>query len=135
GGVYAGPGVNNNVFDPAQAQFGINSINYTYTDINGCNASAAGTIFVSSCTAIDENTSSGFLIYPAITHDFVFIKSTALHQTNMIVKVLSAEGKICYTPFLNQSSEIDLRSCAPGMYTVVIETANKVFKQRVAKIE
>jgi gliding motility-associated-like protein len=46
-GTYAGPGVQNGIFNPANANSGANTIRYTYTGNNGCNADTSFTINVS----------------------------------------------------------------------------------------
>ena len=46
GGLFTGNGVSNGSFDPAIAGIGTHNITYTYTDINGCIASAAQTVTV-----------------------------------------------------------------------------------------
>lgn len=48
GGVYSGPGVSGNVFNPLTAGAGTHSIVYTYTDANGCTVSASSSITVYS---------------------------------------------------------------------------------------
>ncbi|GGW32916.1 PKD domain-containing protein [Arenibacter certesii] len=61
GGVYSGPGVSKNIFDPSIGS-GIYAIVYTYEDINGCVNSATKTIQVGSPIAnasvivVDANT-------------------------------------------------------------------------------
>lgn len=50
GGVYSGVTVQGNQFFPPQAGVGTFVITYTYTDENGCSASALGDIFVDACT-------------------------------------------------------------------------------------
>jgi hypothetical protein len=49
GGNYSGAGVNSNNFDPAVAGIGIHTITYSYTDGNGCSASATQNITVKNC--------------------------------------------------------------------------------------
>lgn len=39
GGIFSGPGVNNNIFNTGQANIGLNTIVYTYSDANGCSGS------------------------------------------------------------------------------------------------
>ena len=46
GGVYSGTGVNGNVFNASIAGAGIYTLTYTYSDANGCEASATNTITV-----------------------------------------------------------------------------------------
>lgn len=48
GGVYSGDGVTGNQFDPAAAGLGIASINYTYTNSNGCSNTATSLVTVNS---------------------------------------------------------------------------------------
>lgn len=54
GGTYSGPGVTDNNFDPAVAGVGTHSITYSYTDANGCMASANGDITVEMMQAPDN---------------------------------------------------------------------------------
>ncbi|WP_037300092.1 hypothetical protein, partial [Runella limosa] len=46
GGVYSGPGVNGGIFNPASANIGVNTIQYSYTTAAGCTASCSFTITV-----------------------------------------------------------------------------------------
>ncbi len=52
GGVYSGPGVSSNMFDPSVAGVGIHTINYTYVDINGCVGSDNSNIQVISSSTV-----------------------------------------------------------------------------------
>jgi hypothetical protein len=53
GGVYSGPGVVNNQFDPGVAGPGNHVIFYTFTASNGCSATANNQIFVLDCGGCD----------------------------------------------------------------------------------
>jgi hypothetical protein len=48
GGFYSGSGVSANIFDPAAAGEGIHSIQYSFTDANGCTSLASSPITVSA---------------------------------------------------------------------------------------
>jgi hypothetical protein len=48
GGTYSGTGVTAGNFDPATAGVGTHTITYSYTDVNGCNATATDLITVSA---------------------------------------------------------------------------------------
>ena len=53
GGTYSGPGITiSPQFDPTQAGAGIHTITYTYTDVNGCTASASDVITVNDLPAV-----------------------------------------------------------------------------------
>ncbi len=60
GGTFSGAGVTGNTFDPSVAGVGIQTITYSYTDGNGCLATASTTITVNSLPTVDAGT------YPAI---------------------------------------------------------------------
>jgi hypothetical protein len=50
--VFAGPGVvNGTSFDPAQAQFGMNTLSYTFTDANNCVVNGTVGVFVNAAPA------------------------------------------------------------------------------------
>ncbi len=59
GGTFAGPGVSGTTFDPAIAGTGIHTITYSFTDANGCSATANTTITVNALPVVDAGT------YPA----------------------------------------------------------------------
>src|SRR5690606_13345059 len=63
GGIFSGPGVTGNSFDPATAGEGTHTITYNYTDANGCSASATTTITVNPLPVLDAGT------YPPVCVD------------------------------------------------------------------
>jgi len=56
GGTYSGPGVNGSIFNASSAGVGTHSLTYTYTDGNGCNASATNSIQVYNLPIVSWNT-------------------------------------------------------------------------------
>ena len=56
GGTYSGPAVNNGVFYPSQVTPGSYNITYSYTDANGCSATASTAIVVTSVPNVDMTT-------------------------------------------------------------------------------
>ncbi|MBI3136522.1 MAG: gliding motility-associated C-terminal domain-containing protein [Bacteroidetes bacterium] len=52
GGIYSGPGVSGSSFVPSTAGVGSHAVNYTYTDGNGCVASAGQSIIVNNLPAV-----------------------------------------------------------------------------------
>ncbi len=56
GGSYSGTGVNSGNFDPQQAGSGIHTINYTYTDANGCTDDASQPVLVNDAPDINVST-------------------------------------------------------------------------------
>ncbi len=60
GGTFTGPGYSqaNGQFNPSQANIGVNTITYTYTDANGCTQSATVDIVVNQSPAINITASA-----------------------------------------------------------------------------
>ena len=59
GGVYAGPGVTGNIFDPSVAGPGVHTISYQYTNIQGCIAVAVEDIEVYESPLVELDLSVG----------------------------------------------------------------------------
>ncbi|MDB5283498.1 MAG: hypothetical protein JWO06_2573, partial [Bacteroidota bacterium] len=64
GGIYNGPGVINDTFDPSLAFIGDNVVNYIYTAANGCISRDTADFTVKVCTGIAETGSVSIEIYP-----------------------------------------------------------------------
>ena len=61
GGIFSGPGISGNSFDPALAGAGNHTITYTYTNGNGCISSASSQVQVSVCPLFTTLTLKIFL--------------------------------------------------------------------------
>ena len=46
GGIFSGPGISGNIFNPATAGAGTHSITYSYTNVNGCSNSSTQSVIV-----------------------------------------------------------------------------------------
>jgi hypothetical protein len=63
GGLFAGSGVSGDYFYPDQAQLGVNTIYYTFTDTNGCVSEAANIYMNVLATPVVQFTSSLNSVY------------------------------------------------------------------------
>ncbi|MBX7093182.1 MAG: T9SS type A sorting domain-containing protein [Flavobacteriales bacterium] len=100
GGVYSGPGVVGNTFDPAVAGAGTHTLTYTYTDGNGISNFATSNITVSSsacvpttalttasCGAVNLSMSSYIYcdnVYQAQDYEFEFTNSGLGYSQNRV---------------------------------------------------
>ncbi|MCD4683108.1 MAG: T9SS type A sorting domain-containing protein [Bacteroidales bacterium] len=122
GGEYTGPGVTNNVFDPAAAGLGTHTITYTYTDINLCTNSAIDSITVTPYTGvIHQDGQRTVNIYPNPTYgsfrvqlyseetDFVNIKIY-----NSLIELVWEMNNVIIHNKLTQM--IQLENHPPGIY-------------------
>src|SRR5690606_22250651 len=64
GGIYTGTGVSSGNFDPSVSGAGSFPITYSYTDGNGCSATAQSEIVVDPCLSVEENEKWNMSIHP-----------------------------------------------------------------------
>lgn len=122
-GTYSGTGVTGgNVFNPATAGTGNVTLTYSYTDPNGCSASATRLVTVSSCLSLDELSATGLSLFPNPANSFVTIKSTSAQMN--YVTVYDQAGRLVGQSKLEGVTEynLDLTKFANGVYNVEIVT-------------
>ncbi|GEO07435.1 hypothetical protein AAE02nite_50990 [Adhaeribacter aerolatus] len=137
GGIYSGSGVNNGIFDATEAGVGTHLITYSFTDANGCTSSAVQNITVATCTnnkAIEVI--SNLILSPNPTTGEVRVKATVQEKTDLVVKVISLDGKIVLEKkFPNVEGEfdkvIDLKGIARGIYLLQNITDRGMVKKRL----
>jgi hypothetical protein len=70
GGIYSGPGVSSGSLSPTTAGNGTHAITYSYTDANGCSATATASVIIDPCTGIISNSeATGVSVYPNPFHE------------------------------------------------------------------
>ena len=60
-GIFSGPGINGNYFDPVASGPGTFNIQYSYTDVNGCTNNAVQAVIVTACATYVTLNLSAFL--------------------------------------------------------------------------
>ncbi len=129
GGSYEGPSVVSNSFNPAIGP-GQYTIQYTYTDINGCSNTASQTIMVNGCNtgSVSENGLALVEFYPNPTFSSVTLvapeklvgRKIYLHDLN---------GKLLLElTLLNTKETINLEAFASGSYFFKIEDEVNTYK-------
>ena len=130
GGVYSGRSINAGVLNPANAPLGNNTIRYTYTDSNGCRASATATlIYVAGCSLGIEilQSDAQISIYPNPAFDILFVKgNTKIIGTT--VSVYDVQGRLIKSLDISvEQTAISLSNMSAGLYTVIIsDTSSKM---------
>ena len=129
GGSYSGTAVTAGQFDPSVAGYGTFTINYDYTDGNGCSGNAAQNITV-GCAGLDEVTGNVLAIYPNPTSG-QFTISSSLELISEI-KVYDETGRLVQVISKNENQvNIDLSTCADGIYSLEIQTALGTARERI----
>ena len=121
GGQYSGQGVTNGAFDPTQSGTGDIEITYSYSDANGCTASASYWVYVDICMGIDPSSPTVAMpvAYPNPAHDRVLVQWPGEVQ---LVSILDVTGQVLQT-FVpdGKQMELDLNGLASGVYFIRLD--------------
>lgn len=134
GGVYSGPGVSNNWFDPAVAGLGTHQIVYTYTAAStGCDNSAEQPILVDVCDGIYDQAGEFLRIYPNPTSGLFQLEFTAIGKVD--IQVINLPGVVVYQTSLSSqgrvSESMNLTDLESGFYFISIKTRDKTIVQKL----
>lgn len=136
GGVWTGPGVTGNTFDPSIG-LGTNTPTYTYTDTtNGCAASATITINVNACVGVDEVVKDQELnVYPNPNNGLFYVAAN-MDITTLIIEVVNLEGKVVYSSKTSNVQagsvqQLDLSTQKSGVYLLRINADQQQSTQRI----
>jgi hypothetical protein len=122
GGVFSGPGVSSNVFDPNAAGLGTHKIYYTFTNAENCTAKDSSTILVETCTGIVDVASKGFQakLYPNPTKGWISLNLHSETQRKITFEILNMIGQSVYKESINLENQllktIDMTSYPNGSY-------------------
>jgi Zn-dependent metalloprotease len=131
GGVYSGPGVTGNSFDPTIGA-GNYAASYSYTNANGCSATDILNLAVSICTDIKAfATAAGLNIYPNPAKEYIIV--TAASGANLMIT--DALGKIILIKEITSAEEkININQFAKGIYFVEVQDNSKaVYRTKIVK--
>ncbi len=129
GGTWSGPGVTGSMFDAAAANIGFNVINYTFTDVNGCSASATDSIWVDLCLDVASLADNTFMFYPNPTAGILNIITNGDYATILVTDALGQQVTSVVTN--SGTTQVDLSDCANGMYFVRVEQNGTYTTKRV----
>lgn len=132
GGIYSGPNVTGNIFDPTSMPAGAYRIHYSYNDVNGCINTAEDTIFVTACTGIKEISQGHISVYPnpATSNLQVSIAGENASQGRYIIT--DTEGREILNGTLTENQfSINISEIEKGVYFLAIHTNEQRYVTRI----
>lgn len=136
GGVFSGPCVTGNTFDPGCASAGANMILYTYTDpVGGCTVTDT---FITNITIVAIDASEmleGFSFYPNPGHRNFKVRFNMEQPGPVGFQVVDALGRQVYKKQEDLSSgaqeiSLVLPEVSPGMYYLKLEIDGNTYSER-----
>jgi hypothetical protein len=132
GGVYSGPGISGNQFNAMMAGLGNVTIDYTYTDGNGCAATASDVVLIDICSGIEVNAAP--VSVSAVPNPTTGELSVIWPGDVKTLEVFDASGRIVMSENVSgkSSTGISLSGLAAGIYQLRL-TGEEVHYLKVVK--
>lgn len=132
GGVFSGAGVVGNTFSPGTAGVGMHVITYTYTDGNGCIGFATDSIFVHTCSEINELINDSDITISPNPFNTKTNISFSQEQKNSTVKITDVLGKeIKIINFTGKELIIEKEEMQSGIYFINIKTDRGIVSKKL----
>jgi hypothetical protein len=140
GGTFSGTGMVGNIFSPAGAELGENTITYVYTDSFGCEGIATQVIYVSLCTGIetvDGEDLNSLVVYPNPASEGIHISFTSQLNGTGTLRIIDVLGRNIKSEVLKistgqNSASINLEEIAKGDYIILLQNGNNILKEKVS---
>lgn len=116
GGTWSGPGVAAVTFDPAQANLGMNTVVYSYTDgSTGCSAMDSLSLYVDVCTGLSSAANTTFTLFPNPNNGTFTVTSSG---ENVLFEIVNVNGEVVKTFRSNTTVQTVELNLAAGMYVL-----------------
>jgi hypothetical protein len=131
GGTYSGTGVSGGNFDPSTAGVGIETITYSYSDVNGCSNTATNTINVEECLGLNETEMAVISVYPNPTTGKLTLSNIS---GNAVYTIVSVSGQVVLSGVVSQAlTTIDLTAMENGIYVLQLTQEQGLQTIRIVK--
>ncbi|WP_207433528.1 T9SS type A sorting domain-containing protein [Sabulibacter ruber] len=137
GGTYSGPGVSNNQFHTAEAGEGTHTITYTYTNEQGCTATASQTLTVGNCLGVEDDLQAASLrVFPSPAQDELTVTLTLTKKEEVSILLTDLKGHVIYklavsAPAGEFKRIIPVQTLPQGMYLLQYRTPNATASKKV----
>lgn len=117
GGVLSGDGVVNNMFNPMNAEVGMNTVTYTVTNEFNCTASDSDEVMVDDCTVLSESGTPFYSVFPNPAKDFAYVSVGEFCH----VALVNATGAVLRQMKVSGPCVFDLSDVATGIYVMKMQ--------------
>ena len=135
GGIFSGPGVSGNQFDPSIAGAGVHDISYTYTDQNGCSKTTNQTTEVEEYTGISSILIAGLInVHPNPNFGVFFISIPEGCEGSCKFELLESTGRKLDEVLFEQSTvnnEMKFTVSQSGLYILRAVNSNGTWTGKV----
>lgn len=121
GGIYSGPGVVGNDYDPTITGIGSDTVYYSYTDNNGCSAVAYDVFVIDACLGLSENSYKQMSIelFPNPANETFSIRAENITE-DFSIEIKDLKGANVYysssVAALNRT--VSIKDLSPAVYSV-----------------
>lgn len=123
GGFFSGAGVTGAAFAGSGLTAGNFTLSYTYSDVNGCYATASRVVNASECTGLAKEFSGQQHVFPNPVNDRLFFNSDTEKSVSLVITDIAGRS-IKTQQAENGSAEINLSDVASGVYLLKVSDAN-----------
>lgn len=131
-GIWSGPGVTGNTFNPSTAGAGTHNVIYTYTDSNGCSNSDTLVMTVDLCTGIQEVYNTAFSVFPNPANNNITVSWSNAEVKTLTLRDASGRAVRTYNVSGTQA-QLSLEGLANGVYFLNVneetKSVQKIIKQ------
>lgn len=120
GGIFTGPFVTGNYFDPVAAGVGTHIIAYTYTDSLGCTGSASDSALVDICLEVPQISNGFFELYPNPANEIVTIEMSDNTSDFRWVLFNSIGEAVAFGNVAGNKFGLDIGTYEAGIYFVLV---------------
>lgn len=142
GGIFSGPGVGGNIFDPATAGVGTHTITYTYVDSTGCTGVVSQQVTVINTVSIKKNfvLEPTIRIFPNPSNSFAEIHIENINnkdlQKDLQIDIKNIVGKTVYKTLINNNQSklierVNTSIFEKGIYFVVVTLNENSYTQKL----
>jgi Secretion system C-terminal sorting domain len=112
------------------------TIQYLYTDTNGCSATAIDSIVYYICSGLQENEITSLGLYPNPASDYLEIQLPSTQTIPQRYEITDSNGRLLDSGMIDATNNrIDIRTLSDGIYLMKIQSEQEIRTGRFIKMK